>query len=53
MTAFTPLLCDLTCLCNFIFSHVAAAHSGIGPPSFRGFTITLGHTTHGCTSLDE
>jgi len=27
--------------------------SGPGPPHYRGFTITLGHTTLGGTPLDE
>jgi hypothetical protein len=29
------------------------AHSGLGPPHYRGFTITLRHTTLGRTPLDE
>jgi len=40
-------------MCHNIFSHAATAPSGIGPPSFRGFTITLRHTTLGRTPLDE
>ena len=29
------------------------APSGTGPPHYRGFTITLRHTTLGITPLDE
>jgi hypothetical protein len=36
-----------------IFSHSATAPSGPGPPHYRGFTITLRHTTLGRTPLDE
>jgi len=35
------------------FPHDATAPSGPGPPHFRGFTITLRHTTLGRTPLDE
>jgi hypothetical protein len=35
------------------FFHVATAPSGPGPPNYRGFTITLRHTTLGRTPLDE
>jgi len=38
----------------FLFSsHGTTALSGPGPPYYRGFTITLGHTTLGRTALDE
>jgi hypothetical protein len=37
---------------NFFF-HGARAPSGPGPPHYRGFTITLIHTTLGRTPLDE
>jgi hypothetical protein len=38
----------------FIFSpHGATAPSGPGLPHYRGFTITLRHTTLGRTPLDE
>jgi len=33
--------------------HGAIAHSGPGPPHYRGFTITLRHSTLGRTPLDE
>jgi hypothetical protein len=33
--------------------HGAWAHSGPRPPHCRGFTITLRHTAHGRTPLDE
>jgi hypothetical protein len=36
-----------------IFLHDATAPSGPGPPHYRGFTITLRHTTLGRNSLDE
>jgi hypothetical protein len=36
-----------------IFFHGATAPSGRGPPHYRGFTITLRHTTLGRTPLDE
>jgi hypothetical protein len=35
------------------FLHGATAPSGPGPPHYRGFTITLRHTTLGRTPLDE
>ena len=40
-------------LCRNFFFHATTAPSGIGPPSFRGFTITLRHTTLGWTPLYE
>jgi hypothetical protein len=36
-----------------LFFHTAAALSGPGSPHYRGFTITLRHTTLGRTPLDE
>jgi hypothetical protein len=36
----------------FLF-HGSIAPSGPRPPYFGGFTITLRHTTHGKTPLDE
>jgi hypothetical protein len=42
------------CICYwYFFFHGATAPSGPGPPRFRGFTITLRHTTVGRTPLDE
>jgi len=35
------------------FFHGAAAPSGPGPPHYRCLVITLRHTTHGRTPLDE
>jgi hypothetical protein len=35
------------------FPYCATASCGSGPPQYRGFTITLGHTTADRTSLDE
>jgi hypothetical protein len=35
------------------FVQGAEALSGQGPPQYRGFTITLRHTTLGRTPLDE
>jgi hypothetical protein len=37
----------------FLFSSGATAPSGPGPPQYRGFTITLRHTTLCRTPLDE
>jgi hypothetical protein len=37
----------------FFFPIGATAPSGPGPPRYRGFTITLRHTTLGRTPLDE
>ena len=36
-----------------IFLHGATGPSGPGPPHYRGFTITLRHTTVGRAPLDE
>jgi hypothetical protein len=36
-----------------IFPHDATDPSGSGTPHYRGFTITLRHTTLGGTPLDE
>jgi hypothetical protein len=36
----------------FSFPHGATSPSGPGPPQYRGFTITLRHTTFGNTLLD-
>jgi hypothetical protein len=36
-----------------LFFHGATAPTGPGPPYYRGFTITLRHTTLGRTPLDE
>jgi hypothetical protein len=38
---------------HHFFFHGATAPSGPGPPHYRGFTITLRHTTLGSTPLDE
>jgi hypothetical protein len=35
------------------FPNGATDPSGSGPPQYRGFTITLRHTTLGRTPLDE
>ena len=35
------------------FFHDATAHSGPGPPHFRGFIITLRHTTLGRNPLEK
>jgi len=39
--------------CMYIFLHGTTAPSGSGPPHFRRFAITLGHTTLGRTPLGE
>jgi hypothetical protein len=36
-----------------LFANGSTAPSGPGPPHYRGFTITLRHTTLGSTPLDE
>jgi hypothetical protein len=36
-----------------VFFHGTTAPSGPGPPHYRGFTITIRHTTFGRTSLDK
>jgi len=38
---------------NYFICYGATAPSVPGPPQYRGFTITLGHTTFGRTPLDE
>jgi len=38
---------------KLLFFHGSTAPSGPGPPYYRGFTITLRHTTFGRTPLDE
>ena len=38
---------------NFFFLQWCNSPSGPGPPHYRGFVITLRHTTLGRTSLDE
>ena len=48
----TILLC-MPCIYTFFFANGATAPSGPGPPHYRGFTITLRHTTLGSTPLDE
>jgi hypothetical protein len=47
---FRALMCSLPCL---IFFHVTKAPIGPGPPHYRGFMVTLRHTTLGRTPLDE
>ena len=37
----------------FFFTMAQQPPSGLRPPRYRGFTITLRHTTHGRTPLDE
>jgi hypothetical protein len=39
--------------CIYFFPSGITAPSGPGPPHYRGFTITLRHTTLGRTPLDE
>jgi hypothetical protein len=38
---------------SLLFPHSITAPSGPGPPHYRGFTITLRHTTLGRKPLDE
>jgi hypothetical protein len=38
---------------NILFSNGTSESRWPGPPHYRGFTITLGHTTVGRTPLDE
>jgi hypothetical protein len=50
----SQIICDDTFVCNVkFFFHGVSTPSGPGPPHYRGFTITLRHTTLGWTSLDE
>ena len=44
---------NVTKFTRFSFRHGAKALSGPRPPHYRGFTITLKHTTVGRTPLDE
>ena len=41
------------CVCVQFFPHGATSFSGLGPPHYRGFTITPRHTTLGRTPLEE
>jgi len=47
---FRALMCSLSCL---IFFHGTKAPNGLGPPHYRGFTVTIRHTALGRTPLDE
>jgi hypothetical protein len=38
---------------GYFLPHGATSPSGVGPPHYRGFTITLRHTTDGKTPLEE
>jgi hypothetical protein len=49
----TTTLVFLLLSVEFHFPNGATAPSGPGPPDYRGFTITLRHTTVGRTPLDE
>jgi len=40
-------------MARFFYYHGATAPSGLGPPHYQGFTITLKHTTLARTSLDQ
>jgi hypothetical protein len=40
-------------LAYYFFLLDATAHSGPGPPHYRGSAITIGHTTLGRIPLDE
>jgi len=53
MVASTLLNVTLKRTLPVLFYHGATATSGPGPPHYRGFTITLRHTTLGRTTLDE
>ena len=53
-SALSGLISRQTIIIKSTFSpHVATAPSESGPPHYRGFTITLGHTTLGRTPLGE
>jgi hypothetical protein len=43
---YSPLPCS-------IFFNGATTPTGLGPPHYRGFTITFRHTTFGRIPLDE
>ena len=47
---FTSNRCTTSCI---FFYHSATAPSGARPPHYRGFMVTLRHTTLGRTTLDE
>jgi hypothetical protein len=49
----TPQYSRELCWKIIIYFHGATAPSGPGPPHYRGFMITLRHTTLGRTPLDE
>jgi hypothetical protein len=50
---FSQLTWDLKILYSHFFYHGATAPSGSRSPQYRGLMITLRHTTHGRTPLDE
>jgi hypothetical protein len=50
---FGALWCCCWEIIEFLFFHGRTAPSGSGRPHYRGFTITLRHTTLGRTPLDE
>jgi hypothetical protein len=43
----------ITFILGYFSPHGASAPNGAGPPHYRGFTITLRHTTLGRIPLDE
>jgi hypothetical protein len=49
----SPLMCIPLRLEFIFFTHGATTSSGLGPPHYKGFTITLRHATVGRTLLDE
>ena len=57
MLGYTHTACllyvTLVAYCNIFFYHGGTALSGPGPRHFRGFVITLKHTTLGRTPVDE
>ena len=53
MTCLSQLCVDVHCLPELGFLHGSTVHSVPQPPHYRGFTITLRHTTLGTTSLDK
>jgi hypothetical protein len=50
---YIPIFMSIILVFYIFFPHCGIAPSGPGPPHYRGFTITLRHTTLGRAPLDE
>jgi hypothetical protein len=53
MARFSQLCVEVHCLPEFGFLHGSTVHSVPQPPHYRGFAITLRHTTLGTTPLEK